>query len=86
LPGNLRRAEAAERYAARTGRDTSGILFYYVYGLFKIAVIAQQIYFRYRQGLTQDERFAHLLGAVRILGHTAAQAIDRGRIDRLSEG
>jgi aminoglycoside phosphotransferase (APT) family kinase protein len=83
LPGNLRRAEVVERYAAFTGRDVSNILFYYVFGLFKIAVIAQQIYFRYKQGLTKDERFAALIGAVRILGHTAAQAIDRRRIDRL---
>ncbi|HSS49694.1 MAG TPA: phosphotransferase family protein [Thermoanaerobaculia bacterium] len=83
LPGNLRRAEVVERYAA-TGRDVSNILFYYVFGLFKIAVIAQQIYFRYQQGLTKDERFAALIGAVRILGHTAAQAIDKGRIDRLA--
>jgi len=72
-----------ERYAAATGRDVSNILFYYVYGLFKIAVIAQQIYYRYKQGLTKDERFAALIGAVRILGHTAARALDKGRIDRL---
>jgi aminoglycoside phosphotransferase (APT) family kinase protein len=83
LPGNLRRAEVVERYAAVSGRDVSNILFYYVYGLFKIAVIAQQIYYRYKQGLTKDERFAALIGAVRILGHTAAQALDKGRIDRL---
>jgi aminoglycoside phosphotransferase (APT) family kinase protein len=83
LPGNLRRAEVVERYAAVTGRDVSNILFYYVFGLFKIAVIAQQIYYRYKQGLTKDERFAALIGAVRILGHTAAQALDKGRIDRL---
>ncbi|HEY4573161.1 MAG TPA: phosphotransferase family protein, partial [Thermoanaerobaculia bacterium] len=67
----------------RTGRDVSNIVFYYVYGLFKIAVIAQQIYYRYQQGLTQDPRFAALIGAVRILGHTASQAIAKSRIDRL---
>ena len=83
LPGNLRRAEVVERYAAASGPDVSNILFYYVFGLFKIAVIAQQIYYRYQQGLTQDERFASLIGAVRILGHTASQALDKGRIDRL---
>ncbi len=83
LPGNLSRAGVVERYAARTGRDVSNIVFYYVYGLFKIAVIAQQIYYRYKQGLTQDPRFAPLIGAVRILGHTASQAIARNRIDRL---
>ncbi|HEY4589804.1 MAG TPA: phosphotransferase family protein [Thermoanaerobaculia bacterium] len=83
LPGNLSRAGVVERYAARTGRDVPSIVFYYVYGLFKIAVIAQQIYYRYKQGLTQDPRFATLIGAVRILGHTASQAIAKGRIDRL---
>ncbi len=83
LPGNLSRAGVVERYAARTGRDVSNIVFYYVYGLFKIAVIAQQIYYRYKQGLTQDPRFSALIGAVRILGHTSSQAIARNRIDRL---
>lgn len=83
LPGNPGRAEVVQRYALRSGRDVTGILFYYVYGLFKIAVIAQQIYYRYQQGLTHDERFAALLGAVRILGHMASQAIRKGRIDRL---
>jgi len=82
-PGNLSRAELVERYAQATGRDVSEILFYYVYGVFKIAVIAQQIYYRYRQGLTKDERFAALGGAVRLLGWTAARAIEVGRIDRL---
>jgi aminoglycoside phosphotransferase (APT) family kinase protein len=83
LPGNLDRAGVVARYAAASGRDVSHILFYYVFGLLKIAVIAQQIYYRYKQGLTKDERFAALLGAVRLLGRTAAQALDKGRIDRL---
>jgi aminoglycoside phosphotransferase (APT) family kinase protein len=83
LPGNLRRAEVVEQYAARSGQDISNILFYYVYGLFKIAVIAQQIYYRYKQGLTRDERFAAMIGSVRLLGRTAARAIEKGRIDRL---
>jgi aminoglycoside phosphotransferase (APT) family kinase protein len=82
LPGNLGRAEVVERYAAASGRDVSGILFYYVFGLIKIAVIAQQIYYRYKQGLTHDERFAAMIGAVRLLGRTAARAIDTGRTDR----
>jgi len=83
LPGNLSRAEVVQRYALRSGRDVSKILFYFVYGLFKIAVIAQQIYYRYKQGLTHDERFASLIGAVKILSHTASQAIQKSRIDRL---
>jgi aminoglycoside phosphotransferase (APT) family kinase protein len=83
LPGNLSRVEVVERYCRSTGRDASAILFYYVFGLLKIAVIAQQIFYRYRRGLTDDERFAPLLGGVRLLGRTAAQAIARRRIDRL---
>lgn len=83
LPGNLGRAGVVERYAAASGRDVSGILFYYVFGLLKIAVIAQQIYYRYKQGLTHDERFAAMIGGVRLLGRTAARAIEAGRIDRL---
>ena len=80
LPGNLRRAEVAARYAEVSGRDVSNILFYYVYGLLKIAVIAQQIYYRFAQGLTQDQRFAALIGAVRLFGRQAVQAIHRDRI------
>jgi aminoglycoside phosphotransferase (APT) family kinase protein len=80
VPGNLTRAEVALRYAERSGRDVSQILFYYVYGLLKISVIAQQIYFRYKQGLTHDERFAGMIDAVRLFGRQAAGAIERGRI------
>lgn len=80
VAGNLTRAEVAERYAATSGRDVSQILFHYVYGLLKISVIAQQIYYRYKQGLTHDERFAAMIDAVRLFGRQAARAIERGRI------
>ena len=59
------------------------ILFYYVYATFKVAVIAQQIYYRFHQGLTKDERFGAMIAGVRILSFQAAQAIDKGRIDGL---
>jgi aminoglycoside phosphotransferase (APT) family kinase protein len=52
------RAEAIERYAARTGSDVSDILWYQVFAAFKLAVIIQQIYIRYVRGQTQDARFA----------------------------
>jgi aminoglycoside phosphotransferase (APT) family kinase protein len=84
LPGNLNRLQLVERYAQKSGRDVSCVLFYYVYALFKIAVIAQQIYSRYKRGFTQDERFASLISAVQVLGKTAARAIEKGRIDRLA--
>jgi aminoglycoside phosphotransferase (APT) family kinase protein len=86
LPGNLSRELLVERYTARTGRVLSDPVFYYVYGLFKIAVIVQQIYARYRQGLTKDERFARLIDVVRAAGGMAVNALERGRISRLGEG
>jgi aminoglycoside phosphotransferase (APT) family kinase protein len=60
VPGMLRRAELAQRYAEKTGRDLSDIVFYYVFAMFKVAVIIQQIYYRYFHGMTKDERFASL--------------------------
>ncbi len=83
LPGNLTREEIVQRYATRSGRAVDDVVFEYVLGLFKVAVIAQQIYFRYRQGLTQDERFAGLGFAVALLAQVAARAVDKNRISKL---
>ena len=83
LPGNLTREEIVQRYATRSGRTVDDVVFHYVLGLFKVAVIAQQIYFRYRQGLTQDERFAGLGFAVALLAQVAVRAVDRKRISGL---
>jgi aminoglycoside phosphotransferase (APT) family kinase protein len=83
LPGNLDRRQWVTRYAERSRRDVSNILFYFVYGLFKNAVIVQQIYARYRKGATQDQRFAGLIHMVYAYGQLAARAIERGRIDGL---
>jgi aminoglycoside phosphotransferase (APT) family kinase protein len=77
VPGMYTRAELAERYADKTGRDLGAIVFYYAFGLFKTAVVIQQIYFRYRQGLTSDPRFAGLIYGVRLLAEAAAAAMAR---------
>ena len=65
LPGSLSRLEMVERYARRSGRAVGSVLFHYVFALFKIAVIVQQIYKRWVDGHTHDPRFAgaHPLGA-----------------------
>ena len=83
LPGSLSRSGLVQRYEERTGRAVSGALFYYVFALFKIAVIVQQIYKRYVEGHTHDPRFAALMGWVRVVASQAARAMERGRIDRL---
>jgi aminoglycoside phosphotransferase (APT) family kinase protein len=86
LPGNLNRREVVLRYAETSGRDIDDALFYYVYALFKIATILQQIYARYHKGLTQDPRFAMFIYGVKLLAQTATHAVDKGRIDRVWEG
>ncbi len=78
LAGNLNRAGLVERYARASGRDVSNIQFYYVYALFKIAVIVQQIYKRYVQGYTRDARFAGLGEMVKVLGKRGIGVIERG--------
>lgn len=80
LPGNLTRQEFTERYAYQSGRDVSNILYYYVFGLFKNTVVIQQIYARWKQGFSKDERFAGLYLGVQALSNVATKAIERGKI------
>ncbi|PHN08231.1 phosphotransferase family protein [Flavilitoribacter nigricans] len=82
-PGNPSRTEIVEAYARLSGRPVRHLTFYYVYGLFKIAVIVQQIFYRYQKGYTQDPRFAHLDQFAKLLCDTAWQAIQKDRIDDL---
>jgi aminoglycoside phosphotransferase (APT) family kinase protein len=65
--GSLTRAQLVERYARATARDVSNMPFYLAFARFKIAVIVQQIYCRYHQGLTKDPRFASMPDLVKIL-------------------
>lgn len=58
------------RYAERTGFEVGNLAWYEVFGLFKLAVIVQQIYARYARGQTRDERFA-------ALGQMAVRLADR---------
>jgi aminoglycoside phosphotransferase (APT) family kinase protein len=83
LGGSLTRGEVLALYAERSRRDVNDAVFYYAYGLLKIAVIVQQIYSRYKRGLTKDARFASLASLVRACGELAVRAVERRRIDRL---
>jgi aminoglycoside phosphotransferase (APT) family kinase protein len=58
LPGWMTRAEIIERYAARSRRDVSEIGYYHTFAVFKLAVVIQQIFYRYYMGQTKDARFA----------------------------
>jgi len=75
-PGMMTRKEVLAYYVKTTARQIECIDFYYCFGLFKLAVIAQQIYYRFYHGQTTDERFRMFVFAVRILEQTAMRVID----------
>ena len=58
VPGMMTRDELVARYAERAGIEIGDFRFYYVYGLFRLAGIAQQIYFRYKNGQSTNPMFA----------------------------
>ena len=72
--GSLTRAGIVERYALKTGSDTSHMPFYLAFARFKVAVIVQQIYYRYHHGLTRDPRFARMPEVVKTLLRASLEA------------
>ncbi len=81
--GNPTKAQLIDQYAAMSGRDVSNFLYYYVFGLFKTAVVVQQIYYRYHHGFTKDTRFKSLGQAAISLCFKAQRALQLTRIDKL---
>jgi len=78
LPGMFTRSQVLARYAEKMERPIADFNFYYCFGLFRLAVIAQQIYYRFYHGQTKDPRFQMLVFAVQILEQTARGRIERG--------
>lgn len=68
-PGAPKRAEIVERFSQRTGLSVDHFPFYFCFGQFRLAVIGQQIYYRYYHGVTQDHRFKMMVEKTRILKH-----------------
>lgn len=79
-PGWMTRAEIIERYEAGSGRDLSRIVFYETFARFKVAVVIQQIYFRYVQGQTSDERFRNFDALVQELSREALNLAEQSGI------
>jgi aminoglycoside phosphotransferase (APT) family kinase protein len=69
-----------DRYETKTGRDLSRIAFYETFARFKVAVVIQQIYFRYVQGQTHDERFRNFDQLVLELAGEALELATQSRI------
>ena len=82
-PGWYTRDEFLQRYAQSTGRDVTHVGYHEVLGVFKLAVILQQIYYRFHCGQTQDERFRHFDVRVRGLVRMAAELMERGSSNKL---
>ena len=80
IPGAMTREAIIARYGEKTGRDVESFDWYYTFGLFRLAVIAQQIYYRYFHGLTQNKRFAKLIFGVHVLERTAMKIVDTSGI------
>jgi aminoglycoside phosphotransferase (APT) family kinase protein len=76
-PGWFTRDELVERYAKSTGRDVTHIGYYEVLGVFKLAVIVQQIYCRYHRGQTNDDRFRDFGARSAALGRLAQRLAER---------
>lgn len=74
-PGMLTRQEFVDYYAQRAGIEIRNFDYYYCYGLFRLAGIAQQIYYRYYHGQTRDERFAPFVKMNGLLEQMALRAI-----------
>lgn len=79
-PGALTRLEIVARYEQAAHRTVANPLFYYIFGLYKVAVIVQQIYARYARGATSDPRFATMGSVVAALSQGASLAIDSNHI------
>ena len=79
-PGSMTRKQLVERYAEKTGRNVAHMDFYVVFARFKVAVIVQQIYYRYHQGLTKDERFAGMPAVVEALLQASLHCAETGAI------
>jgi aminoglycoside phosphotransferase (APT) family kinase protein len=76
--GFLTRNEFIELYAKNSGRDVSNFNFYLTFAYFKLAVIGQQIYYRYKKGQTSDTRFANFNYFVKnLIRHAAVVADER---------
>jgi aminoglycoside phosphotransferase (APT) family kinase protein len=80
LPGSFTRGQLVERYCEASGRSVDDASFYYCFGLFKTAVVVQQIYYRFEKGLTRDPRFAQMIEGVRTLARQAAAYLGRREV------
>lgn len=79
-PGMLTRQQFVDYYAERAGIEIKSIDFYYTYGLFRLAGIIQQIYYRFYHGQTKDQRFAKFVQMNNQLEQVSLQVINNSKL------
>lgn len=79
-PGMLTRQQFVDYYAERAGIHIDNFDFYYTYGLFRLAGIVQQIYYRFFHGQTQDKRFAQFIHMNKLLEQMSLQVIGKSTL------
>ncbi len=79
-PGMMSRSDVLKFYAERTGADVSNFQFYYVYGIWRLAVIIQQIYYRYFHGQTDNPKFKPYGQMANALGQLSRIKIASGEL------
>ncbi|HET8707990.1 MAG TPA: phosphotransferase family protein [Pseudomonadales bacterium] len=79
-PGMPTRAELIAYYSEKTGWRVDNFDFYFIFGLFRLAVIAQQIYYRFYHGQTKDQRFGGFRDVVRALEQRCLKLIAASRL------
>jgi aminoglycoside phosphotransferase (APT) family kinase protein len=80
LEGMYTREKLVQRYAEKSGREFGNIDFYYCFGMFRLAVIAQQIYYRFYHGQTKDQRFQTMIYAVQVLEKASQRVIEQSKL------
>ena len=78
LQGMMTRREQVSYYAEKRGIAVDNFDYYYCFGLFRLAVIMQQIYYRFFHGQTKDKRFQMLVHGVKIMESVASRVIEKG--------
>ena len=79
IEGAPTRGEIIQRFQQKTGLSVDNFPFYFCFGLFRLCVIGQQIYYRYYHGHTKDERFAGFLKKAYVL-QKMCEMIIRGEV------
>lgn len=79
-PGAPTRAELLDRFSQNLGISVEHFDFYFCFGLFRLAGIGQQIYYRFYHGQTKDQRFARLKDKVESLNLMCDEVIKKSSL------